>query len=58
MKRQALARDLRFGERRMECPQVTNQRRLGADIQRTPGFGGVVLETADASSDEWIVISH
>src|SRR6266508_4649964 len=58
MKRQALARDFRFGERRISRPQLTNQRRLKTDIQRTPGFGGVVLETADASSDQWIVISH
>ena len=57
--REALARDLGFGQRRIVHPaQLRDQSRARALIERATAFAGVLFETGDGLGDERIIIGH
>jgi len=57
--REALARDLGFGQRRIVHPaQLRNQSRARTLIKRATALAGVLLETGDRLGDERIIIGH
>src|SRR5215212_918079 len=55
---EALAGDLRLGERRIHVAQLTDQGGAGALVQHASRLAGILLETSDGLADERVVIGH
>src|SRR6185369_9127706 len=58
LEREALARDVRLAERRAYTPQLGDQRRARAFVERTPSVAGVPFEARNGAGDQRVVVCH